>query len=253
MNVSKNTILITGAGSGIGLALARQFSALDNQVIICGRQEGPLKLACDADRNMAYKVCDIADFKQRKELFDWVTIHFPDLNILVNNAGIQIENDFTSDLSNDESINRQIDINLKGTIAMCALFAPYFKSKSMQSAICNVTSGLAFIPIKSVPVYCATKAGLHAFTMCLRSQLRTTNVKVFEFLPPIVDTNLHQEPSAKKQGKTGVSPDSVAIKIVKAIKNDKEEYAIGRALDLKIASRIAPHFFHGLLNKLVSK
>ncbi len=251
MNIVNNTILITGAGSGIGLALARQFSNLGNHVIICGRKEIPLKLVCDVNQNMTYKVCDIADPKQRKELFEWTTSHFPNLNILVNNAGIQMETDFTVSPLDDESITNQIDINFKGTIAMCALFAPYFKGKSGQTAICNVTSGLAFIPIKSVPVYCATKAGLHSFSMCLRSQLRTSKVKVFEFLPPVVDTNLHREPSAKKQGKTGVSPESVAEKIVKAIKKDKEEYAIGRALDLKIASRIAPHFFHRLLNKLV--
>lgn len=251
MLLQNQTVLITGGGSGIGLALALKFIELDNTVIICGRREEKLREACSGISKLHYKVCDISVEDQRRQLFESIAKEFPSLSILVNNAGVQIETDFSRKGINWLDIEKQLDINLKGTVAMCTLFGPHFISKQNETAICNVTSGLAYVPIKSVPVYCATKAGLHSFTMCLRSQFEKTNTKVFEVLPPIVDTELHREESSKKQGSTGVSPDYVADKIIKALQNNKFEAPIGRAWDLKMASRISPNFFHRLLNKLV--
>ncbi|MDQ3535990.1 MAG: SDR family NAD(P)-dependent oxidoreductase, partial [Bacteroidota bacterium] len=110
----------------------------------------------------------------------------------------------------------------------------------------------AFIPLKIVPVYCATKAGLHTFTISLRSQLAKTNVHVFEIAPPIVKTELHREAKARKQSERGVSPSVVAEATLKAIKNNYYETIIGQAKVLKAASRIAPSFFHSLLNKIAA-
>lgn len=116
----------------------------------------------------------------------------------------------------------------------------------------NVTSGLAFIPLKIVPVYCATKAALHTFSISLRSQLSKTNVRVFEIAPPIVNTGLHREAKARKQSQRGISPDVVAKATLKSLRKNQYETIVGKAKVLKGASRIAPGFFHRLLNKLAA-
>ncbi|MEJ7770179.1 MAG: SDR family NAD(P)-dependent oxidoreductase [Chitinophagaceae bacterium] len=143
-------------------------------------------------------------------------------------------------------------LNETASIHLSTLFIPYFLQKKKECAIVNVTSGLAFIPLKIVPVYCATKAGLHSFSISLRSQLAKTNVHVFEIAPPIVKTELHREAKARKQSERGVSPSVVAEATLKAIRNNYYEAIIGQAKVLKGASRIAPGFFHRLLNKLAA-
>ncbi len=149
----------------------------------------------------------------------------------------------------------EIDTNFTFTAAvhLTALFIPHFVASDRPCAVVNVTSGLAFIPLKSVPVYCATKAALHSFSMSLRSQLEGTHVRVFEIIPPMVKTDLHRSDQARRQSeKRGISAKRVADSLLKALKKDRYEASIGEGGDLKWAARIAPHFFHRLLNKLVS-
>ena len=146
----------------------------------------------------------------------------------------------------------EIEINLTACIHLCAMFVAHFLQQNTDCAILNVTSGLAFIPLKIVPVYCATKAGLRTFTTSLRSQLADTNIRVFEIAPPIVKTELHREARARKQANRGVAPDVVAEATLRAIRRNKYEVIIGGAKTLKGASRLAPRFFHKLLNKLAA-
>ena len=147
----------------------------------------------------------------------------------------------------------EIDTNLTASIELCALFVPHFLRTGGRAAIVNVTSGLGFIPLMSVPVYCATKAGLHSFSMSLRSQLESTNVSVFELIPPIVQTELHRSDQSRRQAaKQGIAPARVARKLAQAIRNDWYQVPVGQGGDLVFASRIAPHFFHRMLNKLVA-
>jgi uncharacterized oxidoreductase len=110
---------------------------------------------------------DVSDAEERSALLDWTTRNFPDLNILVNNAGIQRQIDFrkgTKDLSAAED---EIETNLRAPVQLSALFIPHFM-KQEEAAIVNVSSGLAFIPLAAVPVYCATKAAIHSFSLSLR-------------------------------------------------------------------------------------
>lgn len=172
--------------------------------------------------------------------------------MLVNYAGIQKEIDFlggASVLINEES---EIETNLTASIHLSSLFVSYFLQQKNECAIINVTSGLAFIPLKIVPVYCATKAALHTFTISLRSQLAKTNIHVFGIAPPIVKTELHREARARKQSKRGILASVVADATLKAIHNNNYENVIGLAKILKWASRIAPGFFHKVLNKLAA-
>lgn len=172
--------------------------------------------------------------------------------MLFNNAGIQKEINFLTGAANSIDYESEIEINLTASVHLSALFIPYFLQRNSDCAIMNVTSGLAFIPLKIVPIYCATKAALHTFSISLRSQLAKTNIRVFEMAPPIVKTELHWEAKARKQSDRGIAPSVVAEATLKAIRNNRFETIVGRAKVLKGASRIAPRFFHRLLNKLAT-
>jgi len=222
MKISGNTILITGGATGIGYELAKQFLEAGNEVIICGRREDRL---IEAQKNLPelhIKVCDVADENDRNELFKWVTEEFEDLNVVINNAGIQRDVDFTKgteDLLNGED---EIKINLEAPIFLSALFIQFLKDKE-RAAIINVSSGLAFTPLARVPIYCATKAALHSFCLTLRYQLRNTGISIFEVIPPIVDTELNPEGRAKSGFKADLKPDEFVYAVMEGLKNDKFE------------------------------
>jgi len=191
MKLSGNTILITGGGSGIGLAFAERFIKAGNRVIVCGRREQVLEQAKEKNPDLITHVCDLELSSERVALFDWVTANYPDVNVLVNNAGIQLRyNVLKADVRTDWSdFGREITTNLDASCHLSMLFAQYFAAKE-SAAILNVTSGLAFTPFAIAPVYSATKAALHSFTMSLRHQLSETSVEVIEIAPPAVDTSL---------------------------------------------------------------
>jgi uncharacterized oxidoreductase len=233
MKTSGNTVLITGGGTGIGFSLAEALVKADNEVIICGRRESKLKEAQCKIPQLHIKVCDVADERQRKALVSWVSKNFKDLNMLINNAGIQRMIDFTSGKSNRGAEEDEIDINLKAPVRLCELFVPLL-IKHKQSAIVNVSSGLGFCPIAVMPVYCATKAALHSFTVSLRFQLRNTSVKVFEIIPPMVDTDLDKGGrDEREQEERGIPPVEVAAAAMKGLAKDEYEIAVGEAEGLK--------------------
>ncbi|GGO08346.1 SDR family oxidoreductase [Saccharibacillus kuerlensis] len=186
-----NTILITGGGSGIGLAFAERFTKLGNTVIVCGRREDVLKEAQNKVPGLITRVSDVAVEADRLDLFKWVTSNYPDVNVLVNNAGMQQRfNLLKTDAQADwQRYGREITTNIDAPLHLCMLFAPHFTNKE-YAAILNVTSGLAFTPFAIAPIYSATKAALHSFTVSLRHQLSETSVEVIEIAPPAVNTDL---------------------------------------------------------------
>jgi uncharacterized oxidoreductase len=249
MKISNNTILITGGATGIGLALANQFIANNNTVIVCGRRQEKLNEAKAILPSLVTMQCDISNLEQRRELFKTCIAKYPNLNIVINNAGIQREIDFRKGETEYLNGDSETDINLEATFHLTALFTPHLM-KQTESAIINVSSGLGIVPLVIVPVYSATKAALHSFSISLRKQLANTSVKVFEILPPIVDTDLDSG-ARDKRGQTdkGISAEKVAIESVKAIANDKLEIPIGIVKVLRIGSRINPKLFLKIINK----
>jgi uncharacterized oxidoreductase len=223
MERSGNTILVTGGASGIGLALARRWADRGNEVIICGRREDKLAEAKADMLNVHTRVCDVALPGERENLAEWVKVEFPNLNVLVNNAGIQRRVDLTGS-ENWANTASEIAINLEAPIHLTRLFYPHLASRPSASIV-NVTSGLAFVPLASVPVYCATKAALHSFTMSLRWQMRDTNVDVVEVIPPAVDTDL-QAPGLHT---FGVNVDEFADHVFAELDAGKTEIAYGTA------------------------
>lgn len=185
MKLSNNKILITGGASGIGFALAEKFIKENNTVIVCGRRESTLQEAKQKLPSLVTKVCDLSIEDQRKELFDWILKDYSDTNILVNNAGIQNWMS-VSDKNFLQRAKEEISINIEAPVHMVSLFL----NSDPLNTIINVTSGLAFVPQSKVPVYCATKAFLHSFTLSLRYLLRSKNIEVIELIPPALNTDL---------------------------------------------------------------
>jgi uncharacterized oxidoreductase len=240
MKTTGNTTLITGGGTGIGLALVEVLLKAGNEVIICGRRGDRLQAAKKQLPKIHIRQCDVSDGQQREALFEWSTGNFPQLNILVNNAGIQREINFrkgTQDWSDGEN---EIETNLQAPVHLSALFIPHLMQQA-QAAVVNISSGLAFVPIAIMPLYCATKSAIHSFSLSLRHQLRDTSVKVFEVIPPTVDTELDKG-ARQKRGQTdrGIQPAAVAQATLQALEKDDFEPAVGQAEFLRDAARRSP-------------
>jgi uncharacterized oxidoreductase len=188
MDLSSKTVVITGGASGIGFALAERFLRAGSQVLVCGRREVKLREAKEEHPEIHTRVCDLARESDRLALVDWVAREFPETDVLVNNAGIQERLDLTR-ADSWLRARQEIAINLEAVIHLSMLFVPHL-ARQREPAIVNITSGLAFAPLAAVPVYCATKAAVHSFTLSLRRQLAATTIRVVEIAPPAVDTDL---------------------------------------------------------------
>lgn len=168
---------------------------------------------------------------------DWVADRFPGLNILVNNAGIQRDIDFTHGIDDFQNGENEIRTNLEATIVLCGLFIPLL-AKNKQAAIVNVSSGLGFVPSARMPVYSASKTGLHAYSMAIRKQLSPIGIKVFEIVPPAVDTELNPLGRAKRgHFKAGLSAATFAESVMKQLKGDTLEIGYGMTKGFINASR----------------
>lgn len=234
MRIAGNTILVTGGATGIGLALARAFVEAGNQVIICGRRKEKLQEAKTQIPQIETKTCDVSSPEERQEVFTWMLSHFPNLNILVNNAGIQNRIDVKDNPLALLEGTDEIAINLEAPIELSALFISHLMSKK-EAAIINITSGLAFAPLALIPVYCATKAALHSFTLSLRHQLSQTSVRVYEVVPPIVDTELDRGArGGRDQQHRGIKPEEVAAATLVGLASDEPEIVIGMANNIRL-------------------
>jgi len=189
MNLTGNTILITGGGSGIGRGLAEELHKLGNQVVIAGRRKQALDETTAANPGMKSLTFDIENPAAIRTFAAQVAAEFPALNMLINNAGIMRRENLLApqpDLADAEAI---VTTNLLGPIRLTAALLPLLQ-KQPHSAIMNVSSGLAFLPMALTPTYCATKAAIHSYTLSLRHQLRATGTEVLELIPPYVATHL---------------------------------------------------------------
>jgi len=185
MKISNNKILITGGASGIGLGLTERFIQENNTVIICGRREVVLKEVSDRFPSVITRTCDLSVGKEREALYQWIAEEHPDLTVLVNNAGMQqwmsvYDDDFFP------RAQEEITVNVEAPIHLSSLFV---NMPSLKSII-NVTSGLSFVPLTKAPVYSATKAFFHSFTLSLRELLRGKGIEVIEMIPPALNTDL---------------------------------------------------------------
>ena len=192
MEMSRNTVLITGGATGIGYAMAKYLLERGNDIIICGRREERLSQAQQALQVIHTFKCDVANSDDRNALLNYISANFPKLNILINNAGIQHDIDLTKGNEELLGFDSEIKINLEAPVYLSALFTPLLTGKK-NATIVNVSSGLAFMVERAsrTPVYCATKAGLHAFSIAQRIQLASLGIRIVEIIPPMVESELN--------------------------------------------------------------
>ncbi len=240
MHLKDNTILITGGTSGIGFELAARLLEMGNQVIITGRDQARLTEA-KAKLQIVHTIqSDVSNPQAIASLYAIVAEQFPKLNILINNAGIMRKINLHDSSRSLEDLSLEIETNLTGPVRMVQQFLPLLKSQE-RSAIVNVSSGLAFVPLPISPIYCATKAGVHSYTQSLREQLKLTSVKVFELAPPSVQTPLqHTFDTADTKGLPIMDVKKLADLAIRGLTRDRLEIRPGASNFLKLISRLSP-------------
>ncbi|KAA9339330.1 SDR family NAD(P)-dependent oxidoreductase [Hymenobacter busanensis] len=232
MNLAGNTVLITGGASGIGLALAERFVQAGSDVILCGRRADKLQEAQQRLPGAHIRVCDVAQEADRAALLAWVQAEFPQVNVLLNNAGIQNRLHLPTDTEPWEVRRQEIAINLEAPIHLAMLFTPHLRQQP-HAAIINITSGLSFAPGAFAPIYSATKAALHSFTLSLRHQLAPTGIRVLEIVPPAVNTDL----GGPGLHTFGVPVDDFADAVMRRLELGEEEVGYGTSEEARLASR----------------
>jgi len=189
MNLTGNTILITGGGSGIGRRLAEEWHKLGNQIVIAGRRKHALDETTAANPGMKSLKLDIESPAAIRDFATQAAAEFPSLNVLVNNAGIMRPENLLEQQADLADAEATVTTNLLGPIRLTAALLPLLQ-RQPHATIINVSSGLAFTPLAQTPTYCATKAAIHSYTQSLRYQLRKTQIEVLELVPPYVQTFL---------------------------------------------------------------
>lgn len=239
MDLKNSTVLITGGTSGIGLELVKQLIAEGATVIVTGRKSDALhetKMLYPSVHTFQSDVSRPGDIRQ---LFLDITKQFPTLNILINNAGLMRLIDLQDQSLDLENLNQEVGTNLSGTIQMVHQFLPHLLIQK-SAAIVNVSSGIAFMSYSAAPVYSATKAGVRAYTQALRLQLEDTSVKVFEMIPPGVNTNLQSGWVKQPNPAMMMAVDKMVGVAIDGLKKDKSELKPFLISVIQLASRLLP-------------
>ena len=250
MKLEGRTVLITGGTSGIGFELARQLIARRNTVIITGRDPRKLEEAKAALSGVHTFQSDASRPEDIESLRQRVTAEFPACDTLFNNAGI-MRNLNMNEARPLTDVTRELDVNLNGPVQMVQAFIPLLKNRP-NALIVNVSSGLAFVPFPLSPIYSAAKAGMHAFTRCLRVQLKGSSVTVVELAPPGVETKLFRGEFEKEmKGQKGMPVEILVTKAITGIEAGKKEVRPGLSNILYLLSRLAPALPFGQMAKMV--
>jgi uncharacterized oxidoreductase len=241
MKLTGKTILITGGTRGIGFELAKQLVAAGNNVLVTGRDPASLVAVRNALPSVHVYQSDGSDPLQIAALYEEIRLKFPKLDVLVNNAGIMRNIDLNT-VADPATLTAEIAVGLSGPILLTQYFLPLLRQQP-EALIVNVSSGLALIPFVIAPVYSAAKAGVHAYTRCLRAQLKNTSIRVVELLPPGTETALFRgEFEREMKGQKGMPVTELAMRAIKGIEAGKDEIRPGLAKVLGFMSRIAPDF-----------
>ena len=253
MELTGNTILITGGSGGIGFEMARQFLNRNNKVIITGRDEKKLHDAKQQLGDVTTIRSDVSNPDDVKDLYQQAVNDFPGLNILINNAGILQTLNLRDGNLPTADLTQEIDVNLKGTILMNNAFLPLLQHND-NPAIVNVSSGLPFVPLPVAPVYCSTKAAIHSYSLSLRAQLRNTGIRVFELAPPLTETGMIGGFDEEDIEGVPIMPvEETVAGFLKGFAKDNYEIRIGVANQLWFMSRFFPKFIFAQLSKSIKE
>ncbi len=233
MKPTGNTVLITGGGTGIGLAVAKLLADKGNHVIVCGRRQEKLDEAKQATPELETHQCDVSEAEAREHLFETIRSNGHSVNVLINNAAIMRHYDLEDPESLDlDTIKRDIETNLLSVIALSTMFLPSLREQD-GATIVNVSSPGGVVPVTGVPIYCATKAALHSYTMSLRYSLGDS-VKVIEVYPPSVDTEMMSSVKLPT-----ITCEDFAKRLLPRLEKGQEEIWVGEANVLKVLARLS--------------
>lgn len=223
MKTTNNTILITGGSAGIGFEIAKLLIGQGNEVIIVGRDQSRLDEAANQLGKVTAIKADVSNATDVAQLATRLKQDFPQLNIVINNAGSAFYYSLNDDAQNTfENASAEILTNYLAIARLNQLLLPVLRNQE-EAAIVNVSSIVAYVPGASLPTYAASKAALHSYTTSLRLTLAHTPVKVFELLPPLVNTTF----SAEIGGHNGISPEVVANDLLSALASNEFEIRVG--------------------------
>lgn len=224
MQITGNTIFISGGSAGIGLTIAKKLSAEGNRIIINGRNgERLLEAVREIGNNVVAVEGDISQFEERIRLAHLLKADYPETNIIINNAGLGHSYLLGVNAHAYEKARDEMNTNYLSVVHFTELLLPHLLDKE-NAAIVNMSSIAAFGTDKHVPTYCATKAALHSYTISLRDTLEDrTNLQIYEVFPPLVNTRF----SADIGGEAGIPPSEVADELFSALKNDQLNIPVG--------------------------
>ena len=251
MKLNGNTILITGGSAGIGLALAKEFAKLGNKIVITGRNPDKLANAVKSiGEGCSSIICDASDPKAVSTLGKEIAKDHPDVNVLINNAGTFIAGDLSKGADDLHQLNTEITLNFSGVVWTTSALIDQLRKNT--GTIINVTSGLAFVPFPLSPIYCATKAAIHSYTISLRSQLEDKGVEVIELAPPAVKTELTADMPDTNDFPM-LTTDELVSQTIAGLRKGVEEICPGQAKQLRFMSRLAPGFINRQLGNAAKK
>ncbi len=244
--VHDEVVLVTGAGSGIGAGIAARFSARGVRVVAAGRDRARLEAVAARCPGTSVVVMDVADPESVTRGMAQVAAEHGRLTTLVNNAGIQRLLDFSAaQPPGPAEIAPEIATNLTGLVTVTAAALPLLRAAA-RSRVVHVGSGLGFVPYAKVPVYSATKAAVHSFTLSLRHQLAGSTVQVVELVAPVVDTPLHRDlPSPPPRA---MPLEDFLDRAMRGLDAGRDEIAIGLGRVSQVGARLAPQRLFRLIN-----
>jgi len=235
MNLKNRTVLITGATSGIGLALSRKLSKLGCRVIAVGRSSEKLHAIEHEIENVIAIKCDVSSKAGVIDLVKTINDLDVPVSILLNNAAVQFTPKFTDTQFSFDSIEKEINTNFTSVAWLTSQMLPMLLSAKDGAAIVNMSSGLAIFPKTTSAIYSATKAAVHSLSQSLRYQLEGTGVSVIEILLPLVDTAM-----TEGRGSGKISPEKAADEVIDALTHNIDERYVGKAGILPFISRVSP-------------
>lgn len=241
MKLEGNTILITGGASGIGLALVKKFTQLNNTVLVVGRDRNKLEMLRQELPAVEVFPCDISMEEERLALKNRLCQLNRSINVIINNAGVQFHSSFVESQPSAEEVLSEIETNLIAPIRLISLFMEDLQHQP-YGAIINISSGLALTPKASAPIYCATKAALSSFTRSLRYQLEHSSIAVYDVKAPLVETDM-----TRGRGRGKISPEAFAEEVVKGLKQGKEDMPIGKVKHLSLVHRLIPSLAYRIM------
>ena len=249
MKLTGRTILITGGSAGIGLAFALKFVELGNEVIVTGRRQAVLDQVKAKYPKLHTLQSDVADPSQIAALAKRVSVDFPKLDVLMNNAGIMLTKNLKTQAADLTELMTEMDINVGGVIRMTSAFIDLLTAN--KGTVINVSSALAFVAVPAAPIYCASKAAIHSYTQSLRFQLEDTGVEVIEVMPPGVKTDMTIE--LAEGGISLITTDELVKQSFASLKAGALEIRPGQSKQLAFMRRLAPDFINRQLWKATKK